>query len=279
MSSYANIFEFTRFRRYLAVYQEQRALVEDGFSRTEFCKQLKLPNTRSYFNDVVRGKRVSKTMIERFLKVLNLNEEETLYFRAMVAFDQARSPQARSLAFAQMQKIHPSPKSILEPDAFEYYSKWYHSAIFAILDVLDIGDDFTVLEHSITPPVSRATIRESMELLSRLKLIQKNDSGCWKPTRDRISSGANSQEQLIKQYQAQCLELSKQALETGDNKTQNTTAMIFSVSQQAKQQIEQALNEFRNQVYKLVAEDNDASSQVLHLNINMAALLKQGEQQ
>lgn len=279
MSTFANIFEFTRFRRYLAAYQEQRALVEEEFTRTEFCKQLGLPNTRSYFNDVVQGKRVSKAMIERFVRVLGLNKTESLYFRTLVAFDQARSTQARELAFAQMQKIHPYPKSILEPDAFEYYSSWHHSAIFAILDVLDIADDYAELESKITPPVSHAKIRESIELLTRLSLIRKNEQGFWKPTLDRISSGPDSKEALVKQHQIQCLELSKQALEANKGPTQKMTSMTFSISEHSSKELQQALESFRNQVYKIVAEDRHDSSQVLHLNLHLSTILKKEDYQ
>ena len=65
MNTFVNIFEFTKFRKFLAEYQERRQAAEPSFSRTEFCNLLGLPNTRSYFNDVVQGKRVTDNMRER----------------------------------------------------------------------------------------------------------------------------------------------------------------------------------------------------------------------
>ena len=69
MNTFVNIFEFTKFRKFLAEYQERRQAAEPSFSRTEFCNLLGLPNTRSYFNDVVQGKRVTDNMRERFINV------------------------------------------------------------------------------------------------------------------------------------------------------------------------------------------------------------------
>ena len=50
MNTFVNIFEFTKFRKFLAEYQERRQAAEPSFSRTEFCNLLGLPNTRSYLS-------------------------------------------------------------------------------------------------------------------------------------------------------------------------------------------------------------------------------------
>lgn len=281
MSTQLNIFEFTRFRRYLAEYQERRFQADPDFTRTEFCRQLGLPNTRSYFNDVIQGKRVSKEMRKRFLHVLHLQKQESLYFLAMIDFDQAKTAEARSAAFAEMQRIHPNPKSILDPDSFDYYSRWYHSVIFSILDVADIGDNPEELQSQIKPPLSKSNIRDSLELLNRLKLIRKNEQGFWKPTRDRISSGPHSQELLIRQYQIQCLDLSRQTLESSPNPaedpSQDMTTMTFSISEQASVELQKELEQFRRRIVDIVAQDNNQASQVLHLNMHLSNLLQKVE--
>lgn len=279
MSPFANIFEFTHFRKFLAEYQVRRALMDPQFTRTEFCKQLGLPNTRSYFNDVVQGKRVTKIMLGRFLKVLDLPDREARYFKAMVHFDQARSSLLRQEAFAEMQKIHPNPQSILEPDAFEYYSHWYHSAVFTILDVLNVNDDLTELESRINPTVSITNLQESIQLLHRLGLIRKDPQGYWKPTRDRLSTGNHSQEALVKQYQVQCMDLSKLALESSQDRSKDMTSMTFSVSDQASKNLLSELETFRNRIRKIVTEDAQPASQVLHLNMHLLSVLKKEEPQ
>jgi len=281
VSNLVNIFEFTRFRRYLAEYQERRNQTDPEFTRTEFCRQLGLPNTRSYFNDVIQGKRVSKEMRKRFLQVLKLRPAEARYFVAMIDFDQARNSAARSAAFAEMQNIHPNPKSILDPDSFEYYSRWYHSVIFSILDVVDIADNPDILQEQIKPPLSKSNIRDSMELLSRLKLIRKNEHGFWKPSRDRISSGPHSEEILIRQYQIQCLDLSRQTLESSPNPaedpSQDMTTMTFSISEQASQTLNKELENFRKRIIDIVAQDNEEASRVMHLNMHLSNLLNKVE--
>ena len=102
MNTFVNIFEFTKFRKFLAEYQERRQAAEPSFSRTEFCNLLGLPNTRSYFNDVVQGKRVTDNMRERFINVIGLKGNEARYFEAMVDFDQGKTAQVREAAFDAM---------------------------------------------------------------------------------------------------------------------------------------------------------------------------------
>ncbi len=70
MNTFVNIFEFTKFRKFLAEYQERRQAAEPSFSRTEFCNLLGLPNTRSYFNDTSSGSRETRRGISRRWSIL-----------------------------------------------------------------------------------------------------------------------------------------------------------------------------------------------------------------
>ena len=90
-----DIFQFTHFRKYLEEYQTKRSEQDPSFTRTEICNLLGLPKTRSYFADVLRGKRVSPRMVEKFIEVLALPRKEAKYFEAMVRLDQAKSETAR----------------------------------------------------------------------------------------------------------------------------------------------------------------------------------------
>ena len=85
-----NIFEFSDFRKFLEKYQNLRRAEDSSFARSQLCKELGLPNTRSYFNDIVKGTRnITVNYIERFVKILGMTQEEAQYFRILVYFDQS----------------------------------------------------------------------------------------------------------------------------------------------------------------------------------------------
>ena len=277
MSAYVNIFDFTKFRKYLAAYQEKRQEAEPTFSRTEFCNQLGLPNTRSYFNDVVQGKRLTDNMLDRFIGVIGLKANEAKYFKAMVRFDQGKTADVRDQAFSEMMRLNKTPQAIVDPNSYEFFGNWYNSTVYAILEVLDIGDDLTELAQKIFPPVSEKHLKSSLALMQKMDLIKRNEHGFWKPTKESLATVQQSKSQMILQFQKQCLELSKQALESENGESRDMTTFTFAVSKNAQAKVEKAAEKFKEQLRQIVTADSEKPTIVEHVNLHVFSNLKQDQ--
>ncbi|WP_295053712.1 TIGR02147 family protein [uncultured Fibrobacter sp.] len=270
-----NIFDFTRFRKFLAEYQERRQAAEPSFSRTEFCNLLGLPNTRSYFNDVVQGKRVTDNMRERFINVIGLKGNEAKYFEAMIDFDQGKTAQVREAAFDAMMRLNKNPQAIVDPDSYEFFGNWYNSTVYAILEVMDVADDVSELASKIFPPVSEKKLQASLKLMQKMNLVRKNESGFWKPTKDSLATVQQSKSQMVLQFQKQCLELSKQALESAGKESRDMTTFTFSVSKKAQKQVEVAAEKFKVQIRHIVTADSEKPEIVEHINLHVFSNIRE----
>lgn len=275
MSTFVNIFDFTRFRKFLAEYQERRQAAEPSFSRTEFCNLLGLPNTRSYFNDVVQGKRVTDNMRERFINVIGLKGNEAKYFEAMIDFDQGKTAQVREAAFDAMMRLNKTPQAIVDPDSYEFFGNWYNSTVYAILEVMDITDDVSELAAKIFPPVSEKKLQASLELMKKMSLIRRDERGFWKPTKDSLATVQQSKSQMVLQFQKQCLELSKQALESAGKESRDMTTFTFSVSKKAQKQVEVAAEKFKAQIRHIVTADSEKPEIVEHINLHVFSNIRE----
>ncbi|MCQ2090287.1 MAG: TIGR02147 family protein [Fibrobacter sp.] len=274
MDKYIDIYKFTHFRKYLDEYQAARSKVEPSFSRTEICNLLGLPKTRSYFADVLRGKKVSPRMVAKFIEVLGLDKKEAKYFETMVKVDQAKTDALRKAAMEELLQQHPNPENILNTDAYEYYNHWHNSALFAILDAMDVGDDLAPVQKRIFPKVTLGKLKDSLELLQRLGLARKNEEGYWKPTQESISSGPYNNAELIKQYQLQCFELSKQALMTPPKAPTIMSTLTFSISSNAYKELEEAVQEFKAKARRIISQDKEKADGVYQLNLHMFSNLE-----
>jgi uncharacterized protein (TIGR02147 family) len=275
MSTFVNIYDFTRFRKYLAEYQERRQAAEPTFSRTEFCNLLGLPNTRSYFNDVVQGKRVTDNMRERFINVIGLKGNEAKYFEAMIDFDQSKTAEVREQAFDAMMHLNKTPQAIVDPDSYEFFGNWYNSTVYAILEVMDITDDVSELAAKIFPPVSEKKLQASLELMKKMSLIRRDERGFWKPTKDSLATVQQSKSQMVLQFQKQCLELSKQALESAGKESRDMTTFTFSVSKKAQKQVEVAAEKFKVQIRHIVTADSEKPEIVEHINLHVFSNIRE----
>ena len=274
MDKVIDIFQFTHFRKYLDEYQAARVVSDPDFTRAGACVLLGLPKTRSYYNDIVKGKKLSARMIPKFVEVLGLNKKEAKYFEAMVNFDQAKNSTERNAFFEEMLKLHPDPHHILDEDAYEYYNHWYNSVLFTALDVMDVSDDLEPIQKRIFPKVSVGTLKRSLELLERIGFVRKNEDGFWKNCRDSVSSGAYNTIDLVRQYQLQCFELSKQALLSNGENPSDMGTFTFSVSDDAFKAIAKEIQNLKANVRKIITQDKKKATGVHQLNIHLFTNLK-----
>jgi uncharacterized protein (TIGR02147 family) len=274
MDKIIDIFQFTNFRKYLDEYQAARVLTDPDFTRAGACVLLGLPKTRSYYNDIVKGKKLSSRMIPKFVEVLGLNKKEARYFETLVNLDQAKTAMERNAFFEELLKQHPDSHRILNEDAYEYYNHWYNSVLFTALEVVDVSDDLEPVQKLIFPKVSVGTLKRSLELLERLGFVRKNEDGFWKSCRESVSSGAYNNSDLVRQYQLQCFELSKQALLANNENPSDMGTFTFSVSDDAFKAIAKEIQGLKARVRKIIAQDRKKATGVHQLNIHLFTTLK-----
>ncbi len=270
MATYADIFAFTDFRKFLAEYFKVRSEKESSFTQAYICRKLGLPNTRSFFSDVLRGgKPLSPSKTEALIGVLELKEEETKYFRTLVLHNQSALPSEKGYYLEQLISSNRSPTSALEKKSFEYYRSWQHSTIRALLDIMDVDKDLSPLVKAIFPPLPLPKVRESFNLLKKLGLIRRNQNGHWKPAEKSIHSGTYLQDEIVKQYQIQCLDVAKAAILSQTGRLKNIATETISVSESGCRAIEERMEKFLSDVRALVRNDGHPADRVYQLNIQL----------
>jgi uncharacterized protein (TIGR02147 family) len=160
---------------YLTDYQNARMTTERSFNKSRFSMLLGLPNTRSYFTNVLHGNKVTGIFIERFIKILLLNKEESNFFLVLVLFNQAETPDKRELYFNQLISLNCTPVKQISKNHYSYYSTWYNSVIHALLNTFDFKDDYSELSQKVFPKISVREAKLSIELLMKLNLIAEDD--------------------------------------------------------------------------------------------------------
>jgi uncharacterized protein (TIGR02147 family) len=263
-----SVFDFADFRKFLDDYQTRRQAQDKSFTRSKFCRDLGLPNTRSFFNDIVKGTRsLSKTYIERFVMALNMNDNEAQYFRVLVDFNQSSIPRERELLFDQLVSLNSTPARLVTPDEYEFYRHWHHTTIFSLLDILDFTDDYMALAKRIFPAITAAEAKESIALLRKLGLIHKTADGFWKPTTKTLDTGSYVKGELVRQYQLQCLDLSKRAMLLEHRAPRNFSTVTLSVSKAGCELIEKKLQKFKSEARSIAHREAAPADRVYQLNI------------
>lgn len=259
-----NIYEFHDFRAWLGEWQGLRQLEDPGFTKTEVSHRLGLPRTRGYFSDVLAGKRVTDTFLERFCELLDLPKAEERYFRTLVRFDQAETPEEKELALDQLVALNRAPGVELDPGSWNYYRDWRHGALRALLEAENLD------EHSLPKAAARfrpaftpGQARASLQLLLDLGLVAKNAAGHFKPTQKTLATPLWAPNEVFRLLQAQQLELLRNALSGPGTGTRAVATNMISVSAAGGQMIRDLLERFRSELRAIVHRDPDPADRVL----------------
>jgi len=262
-----SVFAFNDFRMFLAEYQKERIAREPGFSKSEFSRLLQLPNTRSYVTDVLNGKKVTDTFVERFVAVIGFNREEAQYFRTLVRFNQAENIDEKELFFSQLIDLNRTPGRMLDTSMLRYYQSWHNGVIRALLAVENFTGDCKALAKKIYPPMTVKDVRTSMKLLLELGLIKKNEQGVYKPADSAIQAPEKMKTELLKQYQLQSLLLAQKTVAGPTSRIAFSHTNTISISRKGNERLVNLLEKFRSQVRSLAHKDEEQPDRVLQLSI------------
>jgi uncharacterized protein (TIGR02147 family) len=263
-----DIYEYNDFRKYLRDFQLAKSSTDKRYTKSNLSRLLGLPNTRSYFTDVLKGKKVTNVFIDRFIGILRLDKGAAKFFRALVQFNQAENPDERELFLDQLIALNQTPKRIIDKNAYEYYKTWHNSSVRALLNIYDFNGDYSSLANKVFPPISVNEAKEAIRVLKNLGLIDKNPKGFFKPVDKSIATSDGVRDELIKQYQMQCFELAIHCLIKNRELPQSMATNVVSISDAGYKRIEKRIQKFRSEIRSLVHKDNEPAKNVYQLNVS-----------
>jgi uncharacterized protein (TIGR02147 family) len=270
-----DIFAYIDYRNFLQDYYDKRKISDPGFTHTYICHRLGQENAKSYFNNVIKGRaNVSSTFIDRFIVLLELKSDEAKYFRALVNYNQVASAHEKDFYFDQIIRLNHTPHRIMDINAYLFYKEWYHSAIRAILDLINFTDDYKFLSKKVFPSITVKQAKESVALLRQLDLIATNESGFWKPTDKVISTGNLINDTLVKQFQMKCLDNAKSIIASDSDQSHRTITLTISLSEDAFTQVSEKMQQFKSEIRSIVQKDDKDASKVYHINVNLFPMSK-----
>lgn len=256
-----SVFNFTDFREYLQYYFKEKKSVNRHFSYQLLAQKAGFSN-RGFIYNIIKGKKsLSKTHCFKLSQALGHSKNEATYFENIVAYAQARNAEERAHYLEEALRVQSNTHvkvHIIRQDQFEYYSKWYHSAIRALIDVYPFKDEYDEFAGMLSPKVTTAQFRKSIELLERLGLIQKNNDGIYKLTEKTVWAGDDVSKTAIDYFHIQSTDLTRNAIIHNSPNIQSIMSLTLGISKKAFGNICGETIDFRNRLLDIVDKDDNA---------------------
>lgn len=254
-----SIFDFNDYRKFLQAYYDYKKKRYYGFSYRSFNQAIEVTSP-GLFLDLIHGRQnMTERLYRKFSKAMKMNRQESDFFWLMVLLTHSKEKgdsKVRKDFLARMSLLKPSDAKALTGDQEHYLSVWHHMVVREALAVLDLDANIREMAAFLSPEVTPEQIAQSLALLKELGLIKRNRAGFWKPESPAVTAqGSAIPPSSIHQSQKNLLDLSKRALDVFSKEERNISALVFSISSEGLQKVNQAVHNFRRQVMEIIKAD------------------------
>ncbi len=211
--------------------------------------------------------------------LFGLQAQERRYLEELVRFCRARSDSDAQLHYDRMQTIRGLEYRTVADDEAEFFEEWQHMALRSLLSVADFrGKTFKEIGARLKPEISAEQVEKSINLLLRLKLVEKQPDGGYRVTDSMVSTGEGWKAPAIRKYQKTLIQLSADALERFHKNERDISSLTLPFSRKTLPILKDRLRELRQEMLKL-SQDCDLSDSIYQINLQLfpMAYLLDGE--
>jgi uncharacterized protein (TIGR02147 family) len=265
-----SIYEYLDYRQFMNDYYEMRK-TEDAWYSYRFMAT-KIGMDAGYLVKVFQAKlSLPLKYLEPIMQLFALTGSQAEYFETLVRFDKSKNPKEMKGLFQKLQDLRELPKKNLQFDSYAYFQSWHHSAIRALVDLVDVSDDFKSLAKLCKPAISAKEAKVSILLLERLGMIQKNIQGFWKTQENNVSTGDKWSSIAIQEYQREMIKLAGESLQRHSKEHRDISSLTLTLKESDLPEARLRVSEFRKKMINWVG-GNSQEDGVYQLNVQLFPL-------
>jgi uncharacterized protein (TIGR02147 family) len=216
---------------------------------------------------------IGNSSIDVFINHCGLIGSEAEYFTNLVHFNKAKSDRDCKVFYEKLLALKGAGARTLEKSKYEFYSKWYYSAILTLLDFYPFSGNYAEIAAKVTPPITEAKAKKSIALLLKLGLIRKTRQGTYCLTEKIITTGDHGHSIAVKAFQEETMRLAIEALHACPAKQRNISTVTITISENNLDRLNEVIGQFQDTLLRL-AKDEVNPDKVYQLNLQLFPLTK-----
>jgi len=264
------IFDYLDYRDYLREYYEEKKVENPFFSYKLFGRMVDID--QSYLAKVlIKERHIAQKSIRKFVEYFKLSDIEAEYFETLVHFIKAKTDKQSRLFFEKLLSFKEVKRNILTTQQYEFYTKWYYSAIRSLLQFYDFQGDYKKLAEQLSPPISVGEAKQAINLLQTLQLIKQDADGRYVLADKAITSGKEWHSLAINSFQEQTIGMAAESVARHKRELRDISTVTMNIGPADLQRIKELIQQFRNTVIQYV-NDNASPENVYQLNVQLYPL-------
>lgn len=265
-----NIYDYFDYRKFLRDFYNKSKSENSYFSYRYMGRKVGLDP--GYLVKVIQGKyHVTLPKVPLFAKLCHFSDVEQKYFETLIRFNKAKTEKDTKYYFEKLISFKGVKRQNVAPYQYEFYQKWYYSAVRSIIGIFNFTGDYEKLGSFLSPPISTKEAKEAVELLLKLEFITRDDSGGYHLCDPLISTGDEWRSIAVRQFQRETIKLAGESLERHNKEIRDISTVTVSVAKDDMEDLRELIKDFRSNVLKF-AQDTEVPDSVYQLNIQLLPL-------
>lgn len=255
------------------LYNNAKAELE-SYSYLAFSEELGFSRS-NVVHLMIRGKRpLTEKAAAKIAETLGMKGSDKRYWMLLVSYHGSRDSQERETFMREMldiktREIQASDTLLLQ---LEFFTEWYHSAIYELAFTDSFHPDPKVLASRLHPRIRPEQARKSLLLLERMRLlVPEGDS--YRPAQARLSTGDEIASMAIARYHQCMIDLGKDSLSSTEGADRDVSAISFACPASMIPDLKQRISRFRKDLLD-EAQKREGADVVYQMNIQLFPLTR-----
>lgn len=270
-----NIFDYTDYRKFLHDYYTEQKSKHSYFTVRYIAEKVGFKSASFYCQLINRRSNISLELAQKFCEFFKFTPNQSEYFIALICYNQAKSHDEKKLYFEKLTSFRSSRIKNIDSKFFEYYDKWYYSAIRELLFFYKFKDNYKELSKQLEPPISPQQAESAIKRLHKWGFIQKDENSFFVRSDNRsTTTGPDAESFYINNYQTAVLQLARAALDYFPREQRQFSTLTMSLSEKGYERFLDELQQMRSRLLSIAEQDSE-ENRVYQLNLQLFPLTKQ----
>lgn len=270
-----DIFNYTDYRTFLKDYYTYRKGQNHHFSYRSFGQRTGV--APSVLKDIITGRRnLTLSIMQRYASAMKLTNREIRYFETLLRFANSKKNTEKNEAFVDMIRMRGKTGiKFLGIEHYEFFSKWYHSAVRELVTLPDFNEDPEWIAKRLKPQITPSQVKKSLELLLSTGILTRDRKGNLIQKDAVISSEYEMASAALRNFQSQMIKLAGDAVEKIPRQQREISSLTLGMSERFYERLKERIRIFKEKILNMIIEDNSDSDTVYQVNFQLFPLVSQ----
>lgn len=252
-----NLFDYFDYREYLHDFYSYHKKKNPSYSYRLFARKAKL-GSPNYLKLVVDGKRrITDRTLYQFTRGLGLNADQEKYFRELVMYQEISDPDSKEMHLRALLKYQEKQRTPvpLRAEKIKFILDWHHAAIRELVATVDFKEDAAWIARRLGNKVTEAKAKQSLELLIRLQLVERNSEGRLVQREPLLTSTDELPSHLIRSLHRTYLRKAINSIFSVGMDRRELSGLVLSIPNHRVREVKEEIKEFRKKLNRKYGTD------------------------